>query len=300
MIRPFLFIALLAGCAQEDPKDTAGGGEGECVPLGATDGLPDDVVAADACERADDDFPGDGWQACVSDEGAWVLVGDETPSSAARVAAYEAIGDLLWNNECIPTSEEFIQAQGIYGEDGGVGSRVTRRYDAHLTPPDGADCKADDAGDRWPDYCVGPGRIEPMILEAFSKGIAGEDPSANASAVRSGLLWFYFVSTYKEAFTCASTAKDCDSAWAYLTGGKQRTDVQLGLAGELMRRHPAVFKAVFDALLAVRCWRDLDPAALAEDDDLHRRALAQLDRALNRAWEVLRVPDIVPVVDACK
>ncbi len=293
-----LLLLLLAGCAADDPTDTPiSEGEGECSPQTPIRG---EGPAQAPCDAVDDDYPGQTWDACVSDDGEWVLAGEETPSSAARVAAYEAIGDLLWRNPCVPGSEDFIAAQGIYGEDGGVGSRVTKRYDAHLTPPQDADCKADDAGERWPDYCVGPARIEPLILDAFEAGIAGEDPSGNAAKVRAGLLWFYWVSTYKEAFTCATTQRDCDSSWAYYTGAKQLEDAQLGLAGEIAQAHPQVHESVFTALLGLRCWRGLDPDATATDDALHQRALAQLDRALNRAWEVLAVQGAVPqVTGAC-
>ena len=287
----------VAGCASEDPTQTPalggegegeGEGEGACATQApATPARP----AQDACPALPDDYPGDGWDAC----GAWVLAGDEAPSSAARVAAYEAIADLLWANPCVPTGDDFIAAQGIYGEDGGVGSRISKRYDARVPPPEGADCKAEDAGQRWPEYCVGPARIEPLILGAFQAGIAGEDRAANAAKIRSGLLWFYFVSAYKEAFTCADTKKDCDSSWAYYTGAKQLGDTQLGLAGEVVAAgHAAIHEAVFNALLGLRCWRELDPEPVATDDALRQRALAQLARALDRAWEVLAVPDPVP------
>lgn len=298
MIRVLTLALMLTACGADDPSDTAGGDDGQCVPQEARDGgvaRPE----ADPCPPAADDFPGEGWQACISDDGAWHLAGEETPSSAARVAAYEAIAALLWRNDCIPGPEEFIEAQGIYGEDGGVGSRVSRRYDARIDKPEGADCKAEDAGERWADYCVGPARIEPRILTAFAKGIAGDEPSLQAGRIRSGLLWFYWVSTYKEAFTCATARKDCDSAWAYYTGGKQASETALGLGGEVAALHPAIHQAVFDGLLAVRCWRDLDAGEQAGDDALHARALAQLDRALQRAWEALDVPDAPTVTDAC-
>ena len=85
-----------------------------------------------SCERPEADYPSDAWPMCISDDGVYELAGANTPSSAARVAAYELIGDLLWRNAS-PTPEDFIQAELIYAEDGGVGSRVTRRYDAHLS-----------------------------------------------------------------------------------------------------------------------------------------------------------------------
>lgn len=62
-------------------------------------------------------------------------------------------------------------------------------------------------------------KIEPMLNDAFAAGAAGKDPVLNAARVEAALLWFLFVSPYKETRTCATAQADCDSGWAYYTGG---------------------------------------------------------------------------------
>ena len=235
------------------------------------------------CEVPETDYPSESWPMCISDTGIYELAGANTPSSAARVAAYELIGDLLWRN-ANPSREDFIQAELIYAEDGGVGSRVTRRYDAHVPKPEDADCAADNAGEQWPEYCTGPGQIEPLILDAFMAGNQGEEPEVNAARVRAGLLWFFYLSVYKEAYTCAGKAADCDSHWAYHNGAKQRDEDPIGLGGEIKAASVAAYDKIFDAHLAVRCWRDLDNAEVAEDNELHTQVLDQLDRALDYGY----------------
>ena len=42
------------------------------------------------------------------------------------------------------------------------------------------------------------------LNKAFADGASGNEPLANAARVEAGLLWFLYVSTYKEANSCAS------------------------------------------------------------------------------------------------
>ena len=282
----------LVACEADDPKGTvfaegegAGGGEGEGEGGGEGDGDGEGEGEV-ACERPEGHYP-DGWEACISDDGSYHLAGADIPSSAARAAAFEAIADRLWRQDGDPSAEDFALAEADYSESEGVGSRVARRYDSHVARPEGADCKADGAGATWPDHCVGPGRIEPLILAAFDAGIAENEPRENARRVEAGLLWFYYVSAYKEAVTCVAKPKDCDSSWAYYGGGKQRDEELLGLGGLVQAADGGTHDAAFDAHLGLRCWRDLDPAELSEDPQLHERALGQLEAALDRALVVV-------------
>lgn len=232
---------------------------------------------------AEDAYPGDAWDACVSDDGAYHQFGESPPSSIGRVVAFEEIADLLWRQAGAIAVDNFIDAQILYGEDGGVGSRVVRRYDSHIPAPEGANCRDENAGEMWPEYCVGPAAIEPVILAAFDAAIMGEAPRENARRIEAGLLWFYYVSTFKEANSCVAAAKDCDSSWAYYSGGEQ-IDGGLGLAGVIRgvgEAGVAAHEAIFQGILAVQCWRDLDPGETAEDADLMARAHGQLDRALD-------------------
>lgn len=290
--KPLVLLASLAfllfACEDDDPETTSPmGGEvtgGEVTGgevMGGEDMGGDDL----ACTPLPEDYPSPSWEMCISDEGRYELAGEGTPSSAARIAAFETIGDLLWR-VASPDAEAFTQAEFIYGEDGGLGSRVTRRYDAHVNKPEGADCSLDNAAEQWPDYCVGPAKIEPLILNAFAAGIRGENPVANAARVKAGGLWFSYLSVYKEAYTCAGKAADCDSHWAYCNGAKQLDEMPLGLGAAIKGASESAYEALFNAHLAVRCWRDLDNAEVAENEELRAQALDQLDRALDRGYAV--------------
>jgi len=271
-----------AACESETPDATPTGSEGEGEGEGPSEGEGEGEGGA-ACEPPQDYYPGDAWDDCISDDGTWELAGDSTPSSAARVRAFEQIADLLWRRGTPPDANAFLQAATIYGVADGVGSRVVRRYDSHVPKPERADCKAEDAGTKWPDYCVGPAAIEPLISGALEAGVGGEEPGPNARRVEAGLAWFYYVSAYKEANTCRDTAKDCDSSWAYYSGAVQRDAEAAGFGGLVQDVELPTHGAVFDALLALRCWRDLN----AGDAVLHERALAQLDAALDRGLAAL-------------
>ena len=276
-----LAIALSA-CEAKDPTTTPMAGVEADPSAGAEGGSRPSPVLMTSCEPLSDDYPGASWPECISDEGRYELAGESTPSSAARTAAYEQIAELLWRQQR-PSPEDFIRAELIYAEAEGLQSRVARRYDSHLDKPEGADCSLEDAGERWPAYCVGPAQIDPLIGEAFLQGVMGQAPAQNAKRVQAGLLWFSYVSAYKEANSCAAKAKDCDSHWAYTNGGTQRDEEPLGFGGWAQRANPSSYEQLFDAHLAVRCWRDLDAGELAEDMELMSQALAQLDRALDFA-----------------
>ena len=303
------FLLFLA-CEGDDPKVTPIAGDMNAGDMNAGDMNAGDMNAGDMnagdmnagdmtieCTVPDNDYPSDSWAMCISDSGRYELAGANTPSSAARVAAYEAIADLLWRNDRM-TAENFIQAELIYGEDGGVGSRVTRRYDAHLPKPEEADCAQEDANDLWPEYCVGPSTIEPMILTAFTEGNRGTNMVENAAKVKAGLLWFFYVSTYKEAYTCAGKAADCDSHWAYCNGAKQLNEMPFGLGAEIRAASEEAYTQLFNAHLAVRCWRDLDSAEVAENTELHQQVLGQLDRALDYGYALMISTQLAAIAES--
>ena len=113
---------------------------------------------------------------------------------------------------------------------------------------------------------------------------------AAAARVEAGLLWFLYVSAYKETVTCQATPADCDSSWAYYGGGEHRGG-GLGLARYVRGLETATHDRIFDGLLAVRCWRGLDDPAVATDDamfaPLRGTALAQYDAALVRGLALI-------------
>lgn len=285
---PFDLGAICRARCAADPVAFGAWVEDECrlaasvIALAAGDG---DSCLPETCVRPTSDYtPGadDEWPACVADSGTWTRI-EENVSTIPRIAAYEAIADLLWRAAGVPDGEAFISARTEYSIDEGLESRVLRREDEHYPPAvngEGATASCRDAGipELNPDRCAGPAKISPVLLAAFQGGIRGENPTINAARIDAGLLWFLHLSTFKEARTCAVTKRDCDSAWAYYGGGEER-DGGLGLAAAIRDVSELAHNYVYDGLLGVRCWRDLDPDAAATDLALRDRAVTQMDRA---------------------
>ena len=302
--------AALTGCRAEDPGEDTGttmGSSGGTMACAAV--MPSlSPFEGEGCGALASDYqPGvngsadDAWPACVSDDRAYHLV-DSTPSTIARVEAYEAIADRLWRNGT-PTTQDFSDARTIYAQAEGLESRLVRREDLHFPPvpmedwQEGIDpdkqCTVPSNVTKYPERCAGPAKVAPLINDAFSAGQLGDgDPDVHAARVQASLLWFLYLSTYKEANTCAtSKSKDCDSSWAYYTGGADLT-AGLGLAGEVRGQLPAAHEAIYDGVLAVRCWRDLysDSTYPTWDDipqegqTLFDRGVEQLDNALHHGF----------------
>src|SRR5690606_290749 len=230
-----LSLALSACRSDDDPHDEHGGetgdGDGDvagdpCEPAG-------DAVDESACAALDTDYTpsnsdGDMYPACISDGGAYELV-DSPPGTIARIEAYDQIAALLWENGA-PTADDFTMARSAYELDEGLGSRVDRREDLHYPgipmaewdpglDPD-KQCSNESLAAAYPDRCVGPAQLRPLINEAFIAGMSGDgDPNVHAARIEAGLVWFSYLSVYKEAYTCTHTPKDCDSSWAYYAGG---------------------------------------------------------------------------------
>jgi len=224
----------------------------------------------------------DAWPACVSDSGEYTPF-EATITTAARVAAFEQIAELLWRNQT-PSPQDFASAYEEYSLGEGLLSRVARREDEHYPPVIDQDlnvlsCRDEGVPAMDPQRCVGPAQMIPLLNDAFEAGLAGTEPLVQAAKIEATLLWFLYLSTHKEAVTCANTLRDCDSAFAYYTGNFQR-DGGIGLAGYYRRLHPAAHDATFDGVLAVRCWRDVDSAVPPENDELMDRAIDQLDRGM--------------------
>jgi len=274
-------------CGEDDPDETPRSDAGATDVDGDTSD-PDVVLPpiAETCSARATDYapgsPGTGWSACVSDSGDYVQI-EENISSIARIASYEDIADLLWRSG-VPNSEAFIAAREIFATPEGLDSRVQRREDEHLPPVVGDDgevlrCRDEGVPERDPNRCVGPAQMLPIFNDAFQRGIAGEEPEVQAARIDATLLWFLYLSAHKEAVTCTTVRRDCDSAYAYYTGGQPR-DGGVGLAGAFLRDVPQAHERAWDGVLAVRCWRDLDRAETAENLALRDQAVEQLDRAL--------------------
>jgi hypothetical protein len=318
-------VSAAPACETDLPGEEEGEGEGtgggheaggngsdeDCTPT-ASD------IDESGCMALDTDYsPGadDQYEACISDGGVYERF-DAPPGSIGRVAAYEEIAELLWRNGT-PSEDDFLDARFKLEEDEGLGSRVERREDLHYPPipeaehNEGLDpdkqCSDPDLADKYPDRCAGPTLIDPLVAAALVDGAQGVgDPEHNAMCVKAGLLWFMYISVYKESFTCVAKGKDCDSAWAYYTGGDQ-IDGGVGLAAEVKAVSGNAHEAIFNGVLGVRCWRDLWPDVDSyptyedlpvESKDLYDDAWEQLDNALHRGFAVV-VRDHLTSVTTC-
>ncbi|MBI5501062.1 MAG: hypothetical protein HY907_12525 [Deltaproteobacteria bacterium] len=263
-----------------DPGDDGGEGvlDGDadvpppCAPL-ATDYLPRESGSST-----------DDWPACISDDGTYHWIGTSI-GTIARIASFEQIADLLWRRPTAPSAADFTDARVVYVDANGLDSRVQRREDLHYPEVPAADGACTDPGvpELYPDRCAGPARILPILNDAFAAGSTGADPLLNAARIEAALLWFLYLSPYKESYTCTTTPADCDSAWAYYTGGEDRAG-GLGLSTYVPALNGETHDRIWDGLLAVRCWKNLDnETGVSTDTDLRDLARAQLDRAMLRA-----------------
>lgn len=299
MIIMVFCAGLVSGCPEGDPQGTPLDGRidvlasdrlvGDGGPCPITWALPDVAGDKTSCTALSGDYvPGsatDGWAACVSDQNAYVPF-DASISSVARVAAFEAMMQKLLVASA-PPATAFVEAKVAYTQAEGLDSRVSRREDEHYAKPTKACADMTTAELQTnKERCVGPAQMQPLLNQAFADGVAGKEPLVNAARVESTLLWFLYISVFKEATTCASTKKDCDSAYAYYTGGEARSSGK-GLARYIRAVSPKTHDRIWDGLLAVRCWRDLDSAVPATDTTLQNKALDQLDRALLRGMALL-------------
>jgi hypothetical protein len=291
-VRFLLFwSSALAGCGEADPSP----GDGSVVddPIVGTPcaTAPAYVEDVSGCVPLGTDYqPRDGgqtngWPACISDDDLYHQL-EPSVSSIARVAAYDAIGGDLWEDGATPTHEDFLAARVLFEEEQGLGSRVARRYDIHYDPPTTGSCEDEGVPAAHPDHCVGPGTLQPIIVAAFADGAEGNHRIVNAYKIEAATQWFLYVSAIKEAFTCTTTAADCDSHWAYYSGGTARAD-PAGLAADVDALAPETHDRAYDGVLAVRCWRDLDPEETATDLARRDQSIAQLDRALLRGMSIL-------------
>jgi hypothetical protein len=286
----------------DDGTDTAAEGGAPCDPA-------DDAVDQSSCVPLDTDYlpldsDNDPYPACISDGGVYELVADP-PSSIARVEAFETIADLLWRNGA-PTAEDFTDARTAYDMEEGLGSRVERREDLHYPPIPEAEwdpgldpdkqCSNTMLAEAYPDRCAGPAKLRPLVNQAFIDGQEGNgDPNVAAAKIEATLMWFFYISTYKEAYTCTSKGKDCDSSWAYYTGGAQVDGDVIGLANFVRQHSPETHQRIFDGVLAVRCFRDLYPNDMyatyddlpTEGQELFDQAWEQLDNALHRGYAIV-------------
>lgn len=223
------------------------------------------------------------WPKCVSDGNTFVMVSKDEPASAARARAFVAMGPQLWKNPAPPTAADFTSARDAYSVPEGLGSRVQRRQDVHypeLPSKMKLGCADEPFFTMYPDRCASPAKILPIITDAFRQGTAGTKPRVQAARIEAGLLWFLYLSSLSEVWTCSfDDETDCDSAWGYYTAAQQR-DMPTGLAAYYNALSPDVHNRVFDALLGERCWSEAEGNKLPKTNQkMFCTAENQLDRA---------------------
>ncbi len=244
------------------------------------------------CQSGADDYrpreassANDTWPACVSDSNTYTPI-NPSISTVARVGAFEQMADLLWRGARTPGPQDFVDARVLYALDQGLDSRVQRREDVHY-PAAPMACSTAGIPAQYPDRCVGPSKLLPIINDAFQKGAAGETSQVQAARIEAALLWFLYVSALSEVRTCTTRAQDCDSCWAYYSGGTPR-DQPKGLARAIQAFVPEAHQRAYDGTLAVRCWRNLDnETGTAMNVMLRERAFDQLDKAMLRGLGVV-------------
>jgi hypothetical protein len=303
---PVLFslaaLVVVMGCESEDPMSPGGGspndaatgsdgGARACDPDGVTALSPPPACAIGPTEYTPRDLSSAGkrFPACISDDNAYHPFAD-VPSNA-RLAAIESMGQMLgWNGSKVATLADFEQARLLYTQPEGVDSRVQRREDIHY-PEAPKPCRefSPEEAMQYPDRCVGQAKIIPMLNDAFDKGQKGVDPVLQAARVEAALIWFMFVSYYKEGLGCQLELNQCDSTSAYWAGNQDRTAAPTGGLGKYIKAlSPEAYERGWDAVLAMRCWRDIDnPNGIGSNTDLMNRVGVQLDRAGDHALALL-------------
>ncbi len=292
-IPALILAAALTACGDGKTDNPDGDNPNPDVPQGECVTRPTYTENVAACMPLATDYQprvegsaNDSWAACISDDNTYHRI-QESVSTIARVEGFETIASLLWAPGKVPSPQAFVEARVKYAEAEGLDSRVQRREDIHYPlPANGARCRDAGIPEQYPDRCVGPAKLLPILNDAFVKGANNEQPLVQAARIEASLVWFLYVSALSEATSCGDKMADCDSAWAYYTGGTARA-APIGLARYVKELAPETHERAHDATLAVRCWRDLDRAVPAANTSLQLQARAQLDTATLRGVAVI-------------
>ena len=293
----FAGLIFAAGC---DPGTTMNQTPNMCMADATSPAMCQPLSGSlSACKCSPDDYAPrfnnsktDTWPACISDANPnkYVQLAASLPAAASRAQAFVAMGTGLWKKGGVPTSADFTVARDAYSVAEGIGSRVARRQDIHYPEVPGSDkfaCSTPSVATMYPDRCAAPGKLKPIIDAAFTAGIAGTKPLVQSARIEAALLWFFYLSPLSEEWTSGfDDIEDVDSAWAYLTGGTDRGS-PIGLGQYIQQLDTQTYDRCFDAVLAGRCWRDIDKDFPSTCNLFYQRTSNQLDKALTKGMALI-------------
>jgi hypothetical protein len=230
--------------------------------------------------------------ACISDDGTYHSINPDVPSNA-RIAAVEALFALLKIEVGgLPSAQDFDDARVLYTQPEGLDSRVQRREDIHYPEVVIAgitkQCRDLTAAEvmQFPERCAGPAKVIPLLNDAFQKGSRGELTRVQASRIEAAMVWFLWLSFYKESQGCYGDPGQCDSTSAYWGGQQDVTKSPTGYGRIIRAFSEDSFKRGWDAVLAVRCAYDFSQSMTPPPADfaaVKERARDQIDRLNNHA-----------------
>jgi hypothetical protein len=251
----------------------------------ATDYTPRDAASA-----------GKRLPACVSDSGKYTPINPDVPSNS-RIAAVEAVLRLLKvGADEVPSASAFDDVRVLYTQPEGLDSRVSRREDIHFAEVEIAGIKRQCRDltpaelQLYPDRCAGPVKVVPLINDALREGAAGNAPRVQAARIEAAMVWFMWLSLYKESQGCYADPKQCDSTSSYWGGNQDVNAAPTGYGRYVKTLSEESYKRGWDAVLAIRCAYDYFVSSAPEPADfptVREKAREQVDRVNNHALALI-------------
>jgi hypothetical protein len=196
----------------------------------------------------------------------------------------------------VPTPMDFEDARVLYTQPEGLDSRVSRREDIHFPDVVMAGVKREcrdltpEEQGTYADRCAGPAKVVPLINDALKRGAQGENPTLQSARIEAALVWFLWLSLYKESQGCYADPKQCDSTSSYWGGQQDVTAPPLGYGRYVRAIAPESFARGWDAVLAVRCAYDYFQSSTpppAEFPAVRERVRDQIDRLNNHTLALI-------------
>jgi hypothetical protein len=233
--------------------------------------------------------------ACISDDNVYHPINPDVASNS-RIAAFEQVLSMLKvGTPQVPTAADFDAVRVLYTQPEGLDSRVQRREDIHY-PPVVIDGVAKECRDLTPaqqamfaDRCAGPAKVVPILNDAFRRGGAGESPKLQATRIEAALLWFMWLSFYKESQGCYADPKQCDSTSSYWGGNQDRGAAPTGYGRYVRALSEESYQRGWDAVLAIRCAFEHSQKSPVPGDlpEVIEKARVQADRINNHALALI-------------